>query len=462
MSISLRWGNSEKTILTAVFEPNWNWDDLWSMDNQYKELADSIPHVFSLIIDVSEARAPSIFIPQLGQIANLSKNRPQNLDFTVVVGSTGLLGNAAEIFTKVYKNQSKNVFFASTVDHALTFIFDRRAKHNYLQQRPLGRTGHVVSVIGLGLAALGRPGYINLGHGYDLNHEYKRAIMESNAHQVIEAAWEAGVQYFDAARSYGDAEAFLSSWMKKLPAVPNDMVIGSKWGYRYTANWEVDAKKHEVKEHSLANLRHQTGESLANFGKHLTLYQIHSATIESGVLENQSVLDELAILRNEGLLIGLSTSGPNQSETIFKALEVLYDGVPLFSTVQSTWNLLEQSTTNALYAAYQSGMGIIIKEALANGRLTHRNTNPKFNKKRQLLKAIASEQNCTIDALALASVIAQPWVSIVLSGAATVEHLQSNLKAVNVLWNDDLNNRLSPLIESPPLYWKTRSQLAWN
>ena len=63
---------------------------------------------------------------------------------------------------------------------------------------PLGRTGLVASCIGLGLAALGRPGYINVGHGDDLDHQYDVAAMEARCHAVLDAAWESGVRYFDA------------------------------------------------------------------------------------------------------------------------------------------------------------------------------------------------------------------------------------------------------------------------
>ena len=79
--------------------------------------------------------------------------------------------------------------------------------------RPLGQTGLLVSPLGLGLAALGRPGYINLGHADDLGHQYDVTAMEAHAHAVLDAAWAAGVRYFDAARSYGRAEEFLGRWL---------------------------------------------------------------------------------------------------------------------------------------------------------------------------------------------------------------------------------------------------------
>src|SRR5580693_3392224 len=82
----------------------------------------------------------------------------------------------------------------------------------------LGETDLVVSRIGLGLAALGRPGYITLGHAGDL----------------------AGERYFDAARSYGLAEEFLGSWLAARGLGRADVTVGSKWGYTYTAGWRVD------------------------------------------------------------------------------------------------------------------------------------------------------------------------------------------------------------------------------
>src|SRR5579871_5671346 len=151
----------------------------------------------------------------------------------------------------------------------------------------LGTTSLPVTRLGLGLAALGRPGYINLGHAGDLHADYDPALMEAHCHAVLDAAWRLGVRYFDAARSYGQAEAFLGRWLSSRRISPDDVTVGSKWGYTYTAGWKVDAEKHEVKDHSLAVLRRQTSESRDLLGPYLKLYQIHSATLESGVLENR-------------------------------------------------------------------------------------------------------------------------------------------------------------------------------
>jgi aryl-alcohol dehydrogenase-like predicted oxidoreductase len=328
--------------------------------------------------------------------------------------------------------------------------------------RTLGSTHLTVSPIGLGLAALGRPGYINLGHATDLEGGHSPAAMEEHSHKVLDAAWNAGVRYYDAARSYGRAEMFLHSWLSGRRIDPQRVTIGSKWGYTYTADWQVNAEVHEVKEHSISVLRRQWQESQSIFGDYLDLYNIHSATTESGVLDDDEVLTELFNLSNNGIVIGLTLSGQGQVDTLRKALEIKFDGVRLFNCVQATWNLLEPSAGPALKEAREQGVGVIIKEALANGRLTTRNFEPAFAESRRILEQEAARLNTTVDALSIAAVLAQPWADVVLSGAATIEQLQSNLAALQVAWDEQAAARLSALVEPPSLYWKTRSKLAWN
>jgi aryl-alcohol dehydrogenase-like predicted oxidoreductase len=330
--------------------------------------------------------------------------------------------------------------------------------------RPLGATGLSVSRLGVGLAALGRPGYINVGHSDDFAVAHDVASMRERTWAVLDAAWTDGARYFDAARSYGRAEEFLGGWLQARRIDPAAVTIGSKWGYTYTANWNIQADKHEVKEHSLAVLQRQLAESQALLGTHLDLYQIHSATLESGVLDNRPVWHELTRLRSTGVRIGLSLSGPNQAETLRQAMAIVVDGHRLFDCVQATWNVLELSAGPALAEAHAAGMGVIVKEALANGRLTERNHDPGFADKRRWLQQRAAERRTTIDALALAAVLAQPWADVVLSGAAHVDHWRSNAAALAV----DLGNlsvtasELAQLAEAPGTYWTIRGQLPWN
>lgn len=335
-------------------------------------------------------------------------------------------------------------------------------ENNYNRAMEIAKLHKGPARLGLGLAALGRPGYINLGHDQDIGADKSMLALREQCWEVLDAAWAGGMRYFDAARSYGQAEAFLAGWLAGRRIAPQDAVVASKWGYTYTADWQVAAEQHEVKEHSLAVLQRQVKESRRYLGEHLALYQIHSATQSSGVLQNRKVLDELWRLKAGGLAIGLSVSGPGQAVTIEQALTIQRDGQLLFDTVQATWNLLEPSAASALEAAHEAGLLVIIKEALANGRLTDRSQPTDFVRQGHLLTDLCAELDCTLDALALAAALAQPWAGVVLSGAATVDHLHSNLKAVDLHISSTELDTLQAWAENPAAYWQQRSQLEWT
>ena len=302
--------------------------------------------------------------------------------------------------------------------------------------------------IGLGLAALGRPGYLNLGHGADLGADRSVDALRARSFDVLDAAHAAGVRYLDAARSYGRGVEFLGAWLRDRD--PRDVVVGSKWGYVYTADWQVDADPPEVKHHDVETFRRQLEETRANLGDRLALYQIHSATPDSGVLENDAVLEALAGLRAEGVAIGLSTSGTSQGETLDRAL-----GLDLFDAAQVTWNLHERAAGPALARAHDAGLGVIVKEALANGRLATRDAHPA-------LVAVADRLGATPDAVALAAVLAQPFVDVVLSGAATTAALRSNLAAADLELGAAELAELGALEEDSAGYWAARGDMAWT
>ncbi len=333
-----------------------------------------------------------------------------------------------------------------------------------LPTRTVTLAGQRVTVtrLGLGLAAVGRPGYINLGHQADLADATDVEGLRRRCWALLDAALAAGVGTFDAARSYGLAEAFLAGWLKARGFPPGRLFISSKWGYRYTADWQPGAQVHEVKEHTLEHFLAQRAETRDLLGDHLTLYQVHSATLDSGLFEQPALLAALASLREEGIAVGLSVSGPAQGQTIKRALEFELDGRRLFESVQATWNLLERSAGPALAEAKSAGLLVIVKEALANGRLTGRNTAPDFAVQRHLLSREAQRLATTPDALALAAALAEPCVDIVLSGASTLSQLESNLEAATLVMDGQAHNALEPLAEGPAQYWKIRAALPWS
>ncbi|MFG2939273.1 aldo/keto reductase [Streptomyces sp. NPDC048282] len=308
--------------------------------------------------------------------------------------------------------------------------------------------------IGLGLAAVGRPGYINLGREEDLGENRTVEALRTRTHELLDAAYAQGVRYFDVARSYGRSEEFLADWLTAHPDL-TDVVVGSKWGYTYTADWTTDAERHEVKDHSLATYDRQRAESAALLGDRLDLYQIHSVTPDSPALTDKELHARLAEAAATGLTLGFSTSGPAQADAIRAALAITVGGEPLFRTVQSTYNALETSAGPALAEAHDAGLTVIVKEGMANGRLAA----PYAP---DALRTVAEQTGLGCDAVALAVVLCQPWAGVVLSGAATLAQLASNLHAAAVDLDEDQLTRLAALAEDPRTYWERRGSLPWH
>jgi aryl-alcohol dehydrogenase-like predicted oxidoreductase len=318
--------------------------------------------------------------------------------------------------------------------------------------------------LGLGLAALGRPGYVTLNHSSDLGEHYEPSLMESHAHDVLDAAFDAGIRYIDAARSYGRAEEFLASWLRKRAIEPVEVVVASKWGYTYTAGWSTTAAQHEVKEHSLAAYVRQLDESVARLGPYLSLYQIHSVTAESKTLEDDALIDAIARLRERGIRAGLTVSGAGQAVAIRRSLEVRRDGKRVFDSVQATWNLLERGAESALQDAYDAGMKVVVKESLANGRLTQANRDegdllyPSVAR----IRALAERRGTNVETLALAAALTRPWASFVLSGAATVDQIRSTVVALDFAYDSELDQQLRSVVVTSDEYWRARTAFRWN
>ena len=322
----------------------------------------------------------------------------------------------------------------------------------------LGATGPVVSRIGLGLAALGRPVYITSGRDADLPDRSVTGI-RARTYEVLDAAYSAGVRYADAARSYGRAEEFVAGWLADRGH--RDVVVGSKWGYRYTGQWRLDGVQ-EVKEHSLAMFTTQLAETRGYLASALALYQVHSLTEDSGVLADSPLLAALARLRDDGVMVGLSTSGPQQADTLRRALAVTVGGAPLFTAAEVTWNLLEPSVAAAAAEAAQAGWALLVKEAVANGRLAPGGDAARAGS--PLAKAAAAT-GMTADAIAISAALAQPWATLVLSGAVSTAQLHANLAALRAGRQADrsLNEALTgQLVENPAAYWSQRSARPWS
>ncbi|WP_159022528.1 aldo/keto reductase [Formosa sp. L2A11] len=312
--------------------------------------------------------------------------------------------------------------------------------------------------IGLGLAAIGRPEYINIKKE---DIEQTEAVFQENAMQVLDDAYRFGIRYFDVAPSYGKGEQFLIDWhnSRHYP----DVTLSTKWGYTYMANWELGyAGKHEIKEHSLSKLLEQWQVSQVLLPE-LKIYQVHSATLDSGIFTNTEVLEELHRIKKEtDLQIGVSTSGANQVEIIETALGIQVEGEALFSSFQVTYNVFEQSTFKILKTLLSNNKTVIIKEALANGRVFPNENFQNYSAAYTYFNLLSKHYNVGVDAIALRFIIDSLQPDYVLSGALTSLQLQDNLKALTFQLTSENIHQLQIFASPSKAYWQERSALAWR
>ncbi|QHC57210.1 aldo/keto reductase [Rathayibacter sp. VKM Ac-2760] len=303
--------------------------------------------------------------------------------------------------------------------------------------------------LGLGLAAVGRPAYITAGRDGDLGPPERRSVdaLRARTHELLDTAWDLGVRFLDVARSYGRAEEFLGGWLAEHPERRAELTVESKWGYEYVGDWAMDAAVHERKEHSVAMLERQWSATLAALGSAPDRYLVHSITPESPALTDRTLLDRLRGLAGSGVVVGLSTSGAEQARVI-RLAQAIPDSP--FRVVQSTWNLLERSAGTALAEVHDAGWTVVVKEALANGRLVGERASAALRR----LPGAPED-------LALGAALAQPWADVVLSGAATPGQLRENLRARAAALPAAL-----PALELPTQdaaeYWAERSALPWR
>ncbi|MFS4493484.1 aldo/keto reductase [Maribacter sp. 2308TA10-17] len=312
--------------------------------------------------------------------------------------------------------------------------------------------------IGLGTAAIGRPLYINVRQ--ENPEAFSLPRFRESGLQVLEDAYGKGIRFFDTAPGYGIAEELLVAWLAKK----NDPTIraSTKWGYTYVADFNPNAMTHEVKEHSVDKLMQQW-EFSKMLLPYLKIYQIHSATLDTGVLNNQGILKLLHQIKKEhNIIIGLATTGSNQVEVINKALSIAIENEKLFQSFQCTFNILDQSILALKNTLSNANVEFIIKEALANGRLIPNKLFNRYQKLYNFLMTLAVKYKVGVDAIALRYCIDCFPNAIVLSGAKNCTHLSANLKAQQFSLNQAEIEQLRSMNIHSRDYWEERAQLSWN
>ncbi|HXW46784.1 MAG TPA: aldo/keto reductase [Streptosporangiaceae bacterium] len=295
--------------------------------------------------------------------------------------------------------------------------------------RPVGRSGLVVSELGIGASTFGRTGMV--------------ATSQQAVTEIVHRALDLGVTYFDIADVYGDSPGLSETLLgNALGARRGDVVIGSKFGGSLDGlagpDWGVRGSRRYIRravEGSLARLRTDW----------IDLYQIHEPDPVTPIEETLAALDDLV---REGKIRYAGSSNFAAWQVADAEHVARSNGFTRFISATNEYNLLWRDAERELLPAISAyGIGFIPYFPLQNGLLTgkyRRDYAPSGSKitnlKAHLLEQapwdaldryseFARQRGVTETALALGWLLAQPGVATVITGITRPEQLDENLAA---------------------------------
>jgi len=265
-------------------------------------------------------------------------------------------------------------------------------------------------------------------------------IDAANTAKVVDAALDAGINFFDTADIYakGESETFLG---KALGPRRNQIVLATKFGL------PMDDERKGAKP---AYIKRAIEDSLHRLNTdHIDLYQLHKPDPATPIADTLAALDEL-VKAGKVREIGCSNFSADQ---IREAESAVKSGAAKFVSVQNEYSLLNRAPeADVLPACLHAKMGFIPYFPLANGLLTGKYrkgqplpqgtrgadgfgpkvfTEENLNKVEALIQ-FATTHGHTMLELAISWLAAQPAVASVIAGAKTPEQVRSN--AVEASW----------------------------
>lgn len=302
-----------------------------------------------------------------------------------------------------------------------------------MEKRILGKNKLEVSALGLGC--------MGLSFGYGKPTEKQDAI------QLIRAAYEQGVTFFDTAEVYGPYtnEDLLG---EALEPFRKDVVIATKFGFKNAkTDLGMDSRPETIRAVAEASLKRLKTDVIDLFYQHRVDPNVPIEDVAGTVKE----------LIEEGKVkhFGLSEAG---AQTIRKA-----NAVQPVTALQSEYSLFYREAENEIIPTLEElGIGFVPFSPLGKGFLTgainettqfekddFRNIVPRFSEENRkanqalvdLLRSIATEKEATPAQIALSWLLAQkPWIAPI-PGTTKLHRLTENLGGASVeLTSDDLNN----------------------
>ncbi|HKH04596.1 MAG TPA: aldo/keto reductase [Acidimicrobiales bacterium] len=318
-----------------------------------------------------------------------------------------------------------------------------------MQYRRLGRSGIKVSVLSFG-------SWVSFGPQLDTG----------KARDCLDAAYRAGVNFFDNAEVYsgGESERIMGAAIAELSWPRSSYVISSKfyWGISDHVNARATLNRKYLME--------AIDPSLERLGlEHLDLVYCHRPDPETSIEETVWAMSDIV---SSGRAHYWGTSEWSADE--IRAAWDVADRRNLHKPVveQPQYNLLDRRKVEREYRRLYDdiGLGLTTWSPLASGLLSGKYldgvpegsratlpgygwlrdqlTNPAANAKVRNLAAIAEELGCSLAQLAIAWCAHNPRVSTVITGASRVEQVEENMGALTVLGNltDDLVARIDAAV----------------
>jgi aryl-alcohol dehydrogenase-like predicted oxidoreductase len=314
----------------------------------------------------------------------------------------------------------------------------------------MGRSGLVVSEVGLGCNNLGRPN--------------TATFTQEGTDAVIGAALDAGVTLFDVADIYG-AEPGLSETLlgRALGSRRSDVVVATKFGMDMSGANGPDFGARGSRTYIMRAVE----ASLRRLGTdYLDLYQYHSPDRLTPVDETLAALSDL-VEQGKVRYIGHSNqTGWQMAQAEYVAREL---GRERFISSQNHYNLLDRrAELEVLPAAREFGLGVLPYFPLAHGLLTGKYAGGKAPEGSRLshnrpqlleqtdfdalgrLEAFAAERDLTLVELAFSWLLAQKPVASVIAGATRPEQIRANAAAVVWMPTDEELAEIDSIFPAPP------------
>jgi aryl-alcohol dehydrogenase-like predicted oxidoreductase len=330
-----------------------------------------------------------------------------------------------------------------------------------MDYKTLGNTGLLVSRLCLGTMTFG-------GAKGPRARVWKTmgAVDQKGADELVKAAIDSGVNFFDTADVYsdGESEQTLGQSCKNLNIARKDVVIATKVSGRVgPGRNDVGASRGHIMDAIDASLRRLQTD-------HIDLYQIHANDFVTPVEETLNALDTL-VQQGKVRYIGVSNW---QAWKIAKALGVSESrNLARFVTLQAYYSIAGRDLEREIVSLLEAEkIGLLVWSPLAggllSGKFSRENQKPEGSRRSQfdfpivdkertwnILEAmgpIARAHDCSPARISLAWLLSKPVVTSVIVGAKRTDQLQDNLAAVDLKLTDDELKQLDDVSALPPEY----------